>query len=98
MDMQPEIPPSSDRAEQSIEQILQYVVRNLVDHPADVQVQYVSDEEGLAFQIQAHDDDLGQLIGRKGQTARALEAIVNANRHRTGVHYHLDIVGRSEIS
>jgi predicted RNA-binding protein YlqC (UPF0109 family) len=83
--------------EQAIEDLLLYIARSLVDHSEDVKVQFVSDEEGAAFQIQAHEDDLGQLIGKKGQTARALESIVNSNRRRSGCHYHLDIVGTSEI-
>jgi predicted RNA-binding protein YlqC (UPF0109 family) len=84
--------------EQAIEDMLLYIARSLADHPEEVKVQYVSDEEGAAFQIQAHEDDLGQLIGKKGQTARALESIVNSNRRRSGCHYHLDIVGTAEIA
>jgi len=97
MDTQPEFPATSGNGEQEIEHLLLYIARSLTDHPDDVQVQFVSDEEGDAFQIQAHDDDLGQLIGKKGQTARALESIVNSNRRRSGTRYHLDIVGRGEL-
>jgi uncharacterized protein len=97
MDMQAEPHAGSRSVEQAIEQMLLFIVRSLADHPDEVRVQFVSDDEGTAFQIQAHEDDLGRLIGKKGQTARALESIINSNRRRSGCHYHLDIVGSAEL-
>jgi predicted RNA-binding protein YlqC (UPF0109 family) len=84
--------------EPEIQKMLLFIARTLADHPDEVKVQFVSDDEGDAFEIQAHGDDLGQLIGKKGQTARALESIVNSNRRRSGRHYHLDIVGAEDVS
>jgi predicted RNA-binding protein YlqC (UPF0109 family) len=83
-------------AEQAIEEMLLFVARSLADHPDDVEVEFLSAEDGDVFQIQAHEEDLGRLIGKNGQTARALEAIVNASRRRSGRRYHLDIIGIDE--
>jgi predicted RNA-binding protein YlqC (UPF0109 family) len=98
MDVTTDFPEAFGSAEEAIEEMLLSIARSLADHPEDVKVQFVSDDEGFAFQIQAHDDDLGRLIGKKGQTARALESIVNSNRRRSGRHYHLDIIGTEEVS
>lgn len=97
MNMEADFAEVTGTTEQAIEEMLLFITRSLADHPEDLKVQFVSDDEGAAFQIQAHDDDLGRLIGKKGQTARALESIVNANRRRSGRHYHLDIVGTEEV-
>jgi uncharacterized protein len=75
-----------------MEEMLLFVVRSLADHPDDVKVQFISDEEGDTFQVQANQVDLGRVIGKNGQTARALQAIVNANAMRNGHRYHLDII------
>ena len=80
----------------ALEDMLLFVVRALVDHPEDVQVELISDEEGEVFQVQANPDDLGRLIGRNGQTAKALQTIVNANGKRDGRRYHLDILEGDE--
>jgi predicted RNA-binding protein YlqC (UPF0109 family) len=98
MDVQADSPAAHGTGEQQIQEMLLFIARSLADHPEEVKVQYVSDEEGDAFEIQAHEDDLGQLIGKKGQTARALESIVNSNRRRSGRHYHLDIIGSEDVS
>ena len=78
-----------------MEEMLLFVVRSLVDHPEEVEVEFLSDEE--VFQVLAHQSDLGRLIGKNGQTAKALELILNANGKKTGRRYHLDIVGTEDI-
>lgn len=94
MSIEAEVP--SGEREQAIEEMLLYVVRSLADNPEDVAVQFVSDEEGEVFEVRANDADLGRLIGKNGQTAKALEAIVNASGGKLGRRYHLDIFGLEE--
>lgn len=80
---------TADRG-RSIEGLLLFVARSLADHPDEVEVQFVSDEEGEVFEIRARASDLGRLIGKGGQTAKALQAIMNVGGG--GRRYHLDIV------
>jgi len=80
-----------------MEEMLLFVVRSLVDHPEEVEVEFLSDEEGEVFQVLAHQSDLGRLIGKNGQTAKALELILNANGKKIGRRYHLDIVGTEDV-
>jgi predicted RNA-binding protein YlqC (UPF0109 family) len=96
VDQNQDVPTAADIPERAIEALLLFIVRALAEYPDDVKVQFVSDDDGAAFEIRANDADLGLLIGRKGQTARALESLVNSNRKRSGRHYHLDIVGAGE--
>ena len=87
----------ADGRESAMEEMLLFVVRSLVDHPEDVEVEFLSDEEGEVFQVLAHQSDLGRLIGKNGQTAKALELILNANGKKIGRRYHLDIVGTEDV-
>jgi uncharacterized protein len=96
VDQNTDVPAGAENDQRAIEDLLLFIVRALTDYPDDVKVQFVSDEDGAAFEIRANDADLGLLIGKKGQTARALESIVNSNRRRSGRHFHLDIVGKGE--
>lgn len=92
MDTNSETRSTAGEGEHLIEEMLLMVTRSLADHPEAVEVDFISDEDGHTFQIQAHERDLGRLIGKNGQTAKALELIINANRRRTGRRYRLDIV------
>jgi hypothetical protein len=79
-----------DTAEEKIEEMLQTVIRSMVDYPGDVHVELVSDEEGDVFQVEANKADLGRLIGKNGQTARALRLLVNANGRKLGRRFDID--------
>jgi uncharacterized protein len=83
----------SSGPEGAIEDLLLLVARSLADHPEDVAVEFFSEDGDDIFQIQARSTDLGRLIGKNGQTAKALELIMNANGRRSGRRFHLDIVG-----
>jgi hypothetical protein len=64
MDLQTHTPAPAAAGERAIEEMLLFIARSLTDHPDDVKVQFVSDDEGNAFQILAHQDDLGLLQKR----------------------------------
>ena len=96
MNPEAEISPVIEGRERAMEEMLLFIVRSVVDHPEEVVVEFLSDEEGEVFQVLAHQSDLGRLIGKNGQTAKALELILNANGKKVGRRYHLDIVGTED--
>ena len=58
------------------EQFLDYVVKALVDNPTDVKVDRKVDEMGVLLSLKVHPDDMGQIVGREGSTARAIRTLV----------------------
>ena len=83
----------TQRNEGAIHEMLLPVVRLLADAPDEVQVERISGEGGTFFRVEANSSDVGRLIGRNGQTVRALEAIANADPERTGRRIRLEIEG-----
>ena len=57
---------------------LEHLVRGIVDHPDDVQVDSRTLRRGDLLEVRVHPDDLGRVIGRSGRTARALRTVVSA--------------------
>lgn len=55
---------------------LEHLVRGIVDHPDDVQVDARTLRRGDLLEVRVHPDDLGRVIGRGGRTARALRTVV----------------------
>ncbi len=55
---------------------LEYIVKTLVDHPDDVKVERKVDEMGVLLSVKVNPEDMGQLIGRQGSTARAIRNLV----------------------
>ncbi len=63
-------------AEEKDRKFLEYVIKHLVDHPEDVQIDRKVDEMGVLLTLRVHPDDMGQVIGRGGNTARALRTLL----------------------
>jgi predicted RNA-binding protein YlqC (UPF0109 family) len=76
-----------------VRELLDYLARALVDHPTDVQVEEIDEEDGsLVLELSVHDDDYGQVIGRGGRTAQALRTVVKAAAVKDNRRVLLDIV------
>ena len=58
------------------QQFLEYVVKALVDNPDDVKINRTVDEMGVLLTLSVHKDDMGKVIGRSGQTAKAIRTIL----------------------
>lgn len=60
-------------------ELIEYVVKQLVNYPDEVHVSVVKSDQGvLLLEITAHEQDRGKIIGRSGQTIKALRMLVNA--------------------
>jgi len=53
-----------------------YVVKALVDHPEEVRVEGAVDEMGVLITLYIHPEDMGKVIGRSGNTAKALRTLL----------------------
>jgi predicted RNA-binding protein YlqC (UPF0109 family) len=60
-----------------LDEALEHLVRGIVDHPDDVEVQRVANRRGERLEVRVNPDDLGRVIGRNGRTAKALRTVVN---------------------
>jgi predicted RNA-binding protein YlqC (UPF0109 family) len=58
------------------QQFLEYVVKELVEHPADVKIRRTVDEMGVLLTLSVNKDDMGKVIGRSGATAKAIRTIL----------------------
>ncbi len=57
-------------------EFLEYLVKALVDNPADVKVERKVDEMGVLLSLTVNPADMGQIIGREGSTAKAIRNLV----------------------
>jgi hypothetical protein len=60
----------------SDQEFLEYIVKSLVDHPSDVKVERKVDEMGVLLSLKVHPEDMGQIIGKAGSTARAIRNLI----------------------
>ena len=58
------------------QELLEYIVKSLVDNPNDVKVERKVDEMGVLLSLTVHAQDMGQIVGRQGSTARSIRTLV----------------------
>jgi predicted RNA-binding protein YlqC (UPF0109 family) len=73
-------------------ELVRYLTINLVDKPDEVVVSLVQERDADVYEIEVGDDDLGQIIGKGGKTARAIRSVVSAAAPRTGKRTLVEIL------
>lgn len=58
------------------QQFVEFIVKALVDNPADVRTERIVDEMGVLITLHINPADMGQVIGRSGQTAKAIRTLL----------------------
>jgi predicted RNA-binding protein YlqC (UPF0109 family) len=76
-----------------MKELLEYLARGLVDHPDQVRVNELNEEDGATvLELSVADDDYGNVIGRGGRTAAALRTVVKAAATKSKRRVFVDIV------
>ncbi len=73
-------------------ELVEYLVRSIVESPDDVEVEEYEEEGELVLEIKVADDDLGRVIGREGRVAKAIRTIARAAGAREDRRVSVDIV------
>jgi hypothetical protein len=73
--------------------LLEYIVKALVENPDEVEITEEEEEEGkIVLKLKVADEDKGRIIGKKGRIAESLRAILRVKAVKTDTHVFLDIV------
>ena len=59
-------------------ELLEQLIRDLVDKPDEVVVNEVETERMVIYELRVGDGDVGKIIGRHGRTATALRTLISA--------------------
>jgi predicted RNA-binding protein YlqC (UPF0109 family) len=72
-------------------QFLEYVIKALVEHPNDVKIKRTVDEMGVLMTLDVHPDDMGKVIGRSGNTAKAIRILLRVVGMKNNARVNLKI-------
>jgi len=61
-----------------LKDLVEHIVKKLVDRPESVQVNEISGEQATIIELRVDSDDLGKVIGKEGRTARSIRTLVHA--------------------
>jgi len=67
------------------------VVKAIVNHPEDVACERTIDERGVLITLKINPEDMGYVIGRKGQTARSIRTLLKIVGAKNNARVNLKI-------
>jgi hypothetical protein len=73
------------------QEFLEFIVKSIVAHPEDVQIDRTVDERGVLLTLKINPADMGFVIGRQGQTARAIRTLLKIVGARNNARVNLKI-------
>lgn len=78
------------------EEFVKYIVSNLVEHPDDIKIERKDDKRGVLLELSVNPDDLGRVIGHKGNTVQAIRSVLRALGIKNGKRYNLKVVNTDQ--
>ena len=73
------------------QQFLEMLVKALVDHPEAVKTNRTVDEMGVLLTLDVHAEDMGKIIGRSGNTAKAIRTLLRVVGMKNDARVNLKI-------
>jgi predicted RNA-binding protein YlqC (UPF0109 family) len=74
-----------------VKEFLDYVARQLVDHPDAVQIEVEVRADEVELILSVDERDMGRVIGRDGRIANAIRSLLRVMGARDGRHVELEI-------
>jgi uncharacterized protein len=75
-----------------VKELVEYVVRSLVDDPIQVHVEQVRSTGKIHLQLRVAKDDMGRVIGKSGRVANAMRVLLRVSAAREGKQVTLDVI------
>ncbi|MBN2683781.1 MAG: KH domain-containing protein [Pontiellaceae bacterium] len=75
-----------------MKQILESIIKSLVDVPNEVQVTEVNGEKTIIFELRCNAKDVGKIIGKSGKTVGAIRTLLNSMAAKQGRKAMIEVV------
>ena len=76
---------------------MEFVIKSIVNHPEDVKTERTVDDRGVLITLHINQEDMGYVIGRQGQTARALRILLKTVGAKDDARVNLKIYEPDEL-
>ncbi|HSX13004.1 MAG TPA: KH domain-containing protein [Chlamydiales bacterium] len=75
-----------------MEEFVAYLIKNMVNIPEQVDIRGIESQNGLTIEIRVAPEDVGKVVGRKGNAIRSLRTLAMSIGARLGRRVHLEII------
>lgn len=75
-----------------MKELIEYVVKALVDHPDDLRIAEIEGERTIVYELRCHPEDVGKVIGKSGKTVGAIRTLLSTVASRQNKRAMLEVV------
>ena len=75
-----------------MEEFVTYIIKNMVAKPDEVDIRSQSLESGILVEIRVAPEDVGKVVGRKGNVIRSLRTLAMSIGARLGHRIRLEVI------
>ena len=75
-----------------MQELLQFLAKNLVDDPEAVQITERDGDDGTVLELHVAPEDMGKVIGKQGRMIRQIRTLVGAFARRQGKNVSVSVV------
>ncbi|MCB9422833.1 MAG: KH domain-containing protein [Ardenticatenaceae bacterium] len=75
-----------------MKELVEFIVKSLVDNPDDVQVDEVEDRSGTIVEVSVAQPDMGRIIGKSGRVINSIRSIVQVAAAKKGQRVSVEIL------
>ena len=76
-----------------MKEILETIIKNLVDNREAVEIKEVEGEKTIIFEVKVAEEDMGKVIGRQGKIAQSIRTVMNAVANRNDKKVTVEFIG-----
>lgn len=73
-------------------QFVEFIIKHIVENPSDVVIERTVDEMGVLLTLKVSKEDMGKIIGKGGQTAKAIRVLLRIIGSKNNARVNLKIV------
>ena len=75
-----------------IKEIVEYLVKLIVDKPEEVEIAEKRGEQVIMFEVRANKQDFGKILGKQAKNIQAIRTLVNAISAKAGKRSIIEII------
>ena len=76
-----------------MKEILETIIRNLVDNKDAVEIKELAGEQSVVFEVKVAESDMGKVIGKQGKIAGSIRTVMKAAASKENKRVSVEFIG-----
>ena len=73
--------------------ILDVIIKNLVDNKEAVEINEVNGEKSVVYEVKVAEGDMGKIIGKQGRLAKSIRTVIKAVANKEHKRVTVEFIG-----